>query len=305
MVKHLNIVDPLRGFNNLGRSVSYNNFLRIRRALKKGAKTLTDILTCTDETQSDKILRVFFKNVSERYLGDISSMLHSTPKQEPPQYRQKDPTTNLKETVFDSKLEDCRNCLETAHSLLNTTFPQNYHSISNHETGLDNQLKPTPPIPSTPPRRSSSASNFISSPLSPLNSSAIYNRNLTLMTVNANAQTSNNLLSVSTLPQTPPRQTSHLLSTSSLIVPSEVDVNATKAESSTADLTVNWTANYKPKTPKKSPKAADTPTEQANENLDPGVNGERSKTKRRSNSRKLKSQETTPKKESTPKKPVK
>lgn len=43
-VKFLNIMDPLLPTNNLGRSVSKASFARIRKALKHGAETLTDIM---------------------------------------------------------------------------------------------------------------------------------------------------------------------------------------------------------------------------------------------------------------------
>ncbi len=42
--KSLNIMDPLLPTNNLGRSVSRANFLRIRRAFAHGAKTLASIM---------------------------------------------------------------------------------------------------------------------------------------------------------------------------------------------------------------------------------------------------------------------
>ncbi len=44
VVKSLNIMDALLSSNNLGRSVSRANFLRIRRAFAHGAKTLAAIM---------------------------------------------------------------------------------------------------------------------------------------------------------------------------------------------------------------------------------------------------------------------
>ena len=38
--KHINIMDPLAATNNLGRSVSRASFLRLRKALRRGAETL-------------------------------------------------------------------------------------------------------------------------------------------------------------------------------------------------------------------------------------------------------------------------
>ena len=42
--KFINVQDPLNGANNLGRSVSYSNFLRIRKALAKGASEMAAVL---------------------------------------------------------------------------------------------------------------------------------------------------------------------------------------------------------------------------------------------------------------------
>ncbi|XP_074286444.1 uncharacterized protein LOC141611733 isoform X2 [Silene latifolia] len=64
-VKFLNILDPLRDDNNLGRSVSKGNFHRIKSALSYGAQRLSDILMLPCE----KIgvgLEKFFKNTLER-----------------------------------------------------------------------------------------------------------------------------------------------------------------------------------------------------------------------------------------------
>ena len=44
VTKSLNIMDQLLPSNNLGRSVSRANFLRIRRAFAQGAKTLAAIM---------------------------------------------------------------------------------------------------------------------------------------------------------------------------------------------------------------------------------------------------------------------
>jgi len=43
-IKPLNIMDQLLTSNNLGRSVSKSNCLRIRRAFAQGAKTLSAIM---------------------------------------------------------------------------------------------------------------------------------------------------------------------------------------------------------------------------------------------------------------------
>ncbi|KAG2374675.1 hypothetical protein C9374_010419 [Naegleria lovaniensis] len=180
-VKNLNIVDPLRDFNNLGRSVNYNNFLRIRRAFKKGAKMLTDILNSTDIKDSEKILNLFFKNVTVKYVGDGNILIDHVMNEERYQVGT-NKQTSASGSVFDSKLEDCVTCLETAHSLLGTSSP----SVSLYSQDASTNTSSPFPVPKTPPRRSSSVSNFIASPLSPLNSYAVYTRNLTLMNAGNN-----------------------------------------------------------------------------------------------------------------------
>ncbi|XP_039045447.1 uncharacterized protein LOC120185233 [Hibiscus syriacus] len=59
--KHLNIVDPLRENNNLGRSVSKGNFYRIRSAFTYGARNLGQILSQPEERIGDELLK-FFSN---------------------------------------------------------------------------------------------------------------------------------------------------------------------------------------------------------------------------------------------------
>ncbi|XP_019103597.1 uncharacterized protein LOC104887647 isoform X3 [Beta vulgaris subsp. vulgaris] len=64
-VKFLNILDPLREDNNLGRSVSKGNFYRIRSALSYGAQKLGDILMLPLENMKNG-LELFFKDTLER-----------------------------------------------------------------------------------------------------------------------------------------------------------------------------------------------------------------------------------------------
>ncbi|EPS71586.1 hypothetical protein M569_03173, partial [Genlisea aurea] len=65
-MKHLNIIDPLKENNNLGRSVNKGNFYRIRSALKYGSCKLDQILSRPrDEVASE--IRVFFANACERH----------------------------------------------------------------------------------------------------------------------------------------------------------------------------------------------------------------------------------------------
>ncbi|OMO94030.1 hypothetical protein COLO4_16550 [Corchorus olitorius] len=64
--KHLNIVDPLRENNNLGRSVSKGNFYRIRSAFTYGARKLGRILSQAEDSIADE-LRKFFSNTLDRH----------------------------------------------------------------------------------------------------------------------------------------------------------------------------------------------------------------------------------------------
>ncbi|KAG6386464.1 hypothetical protein SASPL_155367 [Salvia splendens] len=64
--KHLNIIDPLKENNNLGRSVHRGNFYRIRSALKYGAHKLGQILARPRCEVGDEI-RKFFSNTRARH----------------------------------------------------------------------------------------------------------------------------------------------------------------------------------------------------------------------------------------------
>uniref|UniRef100_A0A2P2MG45 Uncharacterized protein MANES_07G140200 n=1 Tax=Rhizophora mucronata TaxID=61149 RepID=A0A2P2MG45_RHIMU len=64
-VKHLNIMDPLKEGNNLGRSVSRANFHRIRCALTLGAQSLREILMLPAESIGTG-LEKFFVNTLDR-----------------------------------------------------------------------------------------------------------------------------------------------------------------------------------------------------------------------------------------------
>ncbi|XP_020240814.1 uncharacterized protein LOC109819490 [Asparagus officinalis] len=64
--KHLNIVDPLKDNNNLGRSVSRGNFYRIRSAFSFGARKLGQILLLPSESIADEV-NVFFGNTLDRH----------------------------------------------------------------------------------------------------------------------------------------------------------------------------------------------------------------------------------------------
>ncbi|XP_048490119.1 uncharacterized protein LOC104898183 isoform X2 [Beta vulgaris subsp. vulgaris] len=66
MQKHLNIVDPLKENNNLGRSVSKGNFFRIRSAFSYGARKLGQILLQPRENIAEEV-RKFFTNTLDRH----------------------------------------------------------------------------------------------------------------------------------------------------------------------------------------------------------------------------------------------
>ncbi|OAY46386.1 uncharacterized protein LOC110619339 isoform X3 [Manihot esculenta] len=64
-VKHINILDPLKDSNNLGRSVSKGNFHRIKYALAYGAQRLGEILMLPGESMGAR-LEKFFVNTLDR-----------------------------------------------------------------------------------------------------------------------------------------------------------------------------------------------------------------------------------------------
>ncbi|KAM7521988.1 hypothetical protein LguiA_011890 [Lonicera macranthoides] len=64
--KHLNIIDPLKENNNLGRSVHRGNYYRIRSAFKYGARKLGRILVSPRERIADEI-KNFFSNTMRRH----------------------------------------------------------------------------------------------------------------------------------------------------------------------------------------------------------------------------------------------
>ncbi|KAF9661415.1 hypothetical protein SADUNF_Sadunf19G0066300 [Salix dunnii] len=64
-IKHLNIVDPLKSSNNLGRSVNKGNFHRIRGALSYGAQRLGEIIALPGEAMGGR-LEKFFVNTLDR-----------------------------------------------------------------------------------------------------------------------------------------------------------------------------------------------------------------------------------------------
>ncbi|KAJ8543569.1 hypothetical protein K7X08_006092 [Anisodus acutangulus] len=75
--KHLNIIDPLKENNNLGRSVNRGNFYRIQRAFKYGARKLGDILLSPPNRVADEIKK-FFANTIERHIQNHVADLQNT-----------------------------------------------------------------------------------------------------------------------------------------------------------------------------------------------------------------------------------
>ncbi|XP_051131539.1 uncharacterized protein LOC127251735 [Andrographis paniculata] len=73
-IKHLNIIDPLKDYNNLGRSVNRGNFYRIQSALKYGARKLRQILMQPKDKVADEIYN-FFANTRARHGEQYQSRL--------------------------------------------------------------------------------------------------------------------------------------------------------------------------------------------------------------------------------------
>ncbi|KAK4359579.1 hypothetical protein RND71_021808 [Anisodus tanguticus] len=66
MPKYLNIIDPLKENNNLGRSVSQGNFFRIRSAINYGARKLESILLQSEDNIAEELYK-FFPNTMDRH----------------------------------------------------------------------------------------------------------------------------------------------------------------------------------------------------------------------------------------------
>ena len=80
-VKYVNVVDPLLPSNNLGRSVSQGNAIRIRKAFKTGAARLSALRRdegSRDEAEGVRVLEAFFGNALRHRRG--TRALPSAPK---------------------------------------------------------------------------------------------------------------------------------------------------------------------------------------------------------------------------------
>ncbi|XP_068338582.1 uncharacterized protein [Pyrus communis] len=75
-LKHLNIIDPLKQNNNLGRSVSRSNFYRICSAFKYGARKLGWILSLPGECMADELPK-FFANTLDRHGSNGQTNVHN------------------------------------------------------------------------------------------------------------------------------------------------------------------------------------------------------------------------------------
>ncbi|KAG5019344.1 hypothetical protein AAZX31_06G137500 [Glycine max] len=69
-VKHINILDPLRNDNNLGRSVNEASFHRIRFALSYGAKKFKQIFTLAGENMGEALEKFFFDTLQRNGKGE-------------------------------------------------------------------------------------------------------------------------------------------------------------------------------------------------------------------------------------------
>ncbi|KAI3450246.1 hypothetical protein Pfo_006911 [Paulownia fortunei] len=72
--KHLNIIDPLKENNNLGRSVHRGNFYRIRSAFRYGVRKLGQVLLRPRDKVADEISE-FFLNTIARHGNDYRSSI--------------------------------------------------------------------------------------------------------------------------------------------------------------------------------------------------------------------------------------
>lgn len=68
-MKHLNIMDPLKKTNNLGRCVNQASFFRIRSAFTYGAKKLSQILMHPENDIDDGLCKFFFNTLNRHGSG--------------------------------------------------------------------------------------------------------------------------------------------------------------------------------------------------------------------------------------------
>ncbi|XP_071719771.1 uncharacterized protein [Rutidosis leptorrhynchoides] len=121
-LKNLNIVDPLKENNNLGRSVNRGNYYRIRSAFRYGARRLGKILQLPSSNIGDEI-KNFFKNTLQRHrpkngpdkhltfsvngFGTLSISSHSEP------YYEDDMYSRFSNSDFDDYMNDTDTVIST------------------------------------------------------------------------------------------------------------------------------------------------------------------------------------------------
>ncbi|CAN4098668.1 unnamed protein product [Withania somnifera] len=76
--KYLNIIDPLKENNNLGRSVSKGNLYRIQRAFRYGARKLGEILLSPSDKVADEIKKFFANTIERHRLNHVADIQNSS-----------------------------------------------------------------------------------------------------------------------------------------------------------------------------------------------------------------------------------
>ncbi|KAG5126321.1 hypothetical protein JHK82_027156 [Glycine max] len=76
-IKFMNILDPLRNDNNLGRSVNIANLHRVRFALSYGARRLKQILTLPGENLGAALEKFFFSTLDRNGKGERADVVVS------------------------------------------------------------------------------------------------------------------------------------------------------------------------------------------------------------------------------------
>lgn len=76
--KYVNIIDPLKENNNLGRSVSKGNLYRIQRAFRYGARKLGEILLSPSCKVADEIKKFFANTIERHRLNHVADIQYSS-----------------------------------------------------------------------------------------------------------------------------------------------------------------------------------------------------------------------------------
>ncbi|XP_059659864.1 uncharacterized protein LOC132306489 isoform X2 [Cornus florida] len=119
--KHLNIIDPLRENNNLGRSVHRGNFYRIRSAFKFGARKLGQILLLPRESIADEIKKFFANTLARhgtKYAADVQNLVLTSGTLS---------TSSDSETSFEDKI-----CLKSS----NVDFDNDISGVDDEHTSI-------------------------------------------------------------------------------------------------------------------------------------------------------------------------